>query len=463
MTSIQNLSIKIFNIRRKVQQLLTMERILVLSFAVFILSGTFMLMLPQATNGSPLKFIDVLFTATSATCVTGLVVVDTGIKFTLLGQLIILTMIQLGALGIMTFSTAFLYVLEGRLSLGSRDLLYETLSQGPMPNIKRLLKTVFFATMAIEGIGSIILTLRFLSEMPPTKAIYYGVFHAISAFCNAGFSLYSDSLMLYKNDLIVNFTITSLIILGGLGFIVIYELPRLRKFHLHDLSFHSRLVLVMTIILIFTGALLFFALESKNSIENMPWQTKILTSLFQSVTTRTAGFNTIDISLLSNPSLFIIIIFMFIGASPASCGGGIKITTFAILFALIRARFRNQDDVNLFYRRIPSESVSKAISITFFSAVVVLLCTMLLLITELAGLSHYESRGLSIELLFEVTSAFATVGLSAGATPDLSSAGRILITLMMFIGRLGPLTIAMTVGRKQKTHYKYAQEKILVG
>lgn len=462
-TSILKLRFRIFNIQRQVQKLLTAERILVLSFASFILLGTFLLMLPQATIGSPLDLIDALFTATSATCVTGLVVVDTGARFTLLGQLIILMMIQLSGLGIMTFSTAFLYILEGRLSLGSRDLLHETLSQGPMPNLKSLLKTVFFATIVIEGIGSIILSLRFLLEMPPAQAIYHGIFHAISAFCNAGFALYSDSLMAYRGDLIVNFTISILIILGGLGFIVIYELHRVRELRWSSLSFHIRLVLVMTILLIVAGAILFFFLEIKNSIEKLPWDTKILASFFQSVTARTAGFNTINIGSLSNPTLFILIILMFIGASPASCGGGIKTTTFAILISMLKARFSNQENVNLFYRRIPSETVSKAISITFFSFICVTACTVLLLITELAGLSHRESRGLFMELLFEVTSAFGTVGLSTGTTPNLSSAGRILITMMMFIGRLGPLTIAMTVGRKEKAYYKYAQEKVLVG
>ncbi len=456
----------ISNLKRKIIRnplQFTMERLLVMSFGVFIFAGALLLMLPQATKGSPLGFIDALFTATSATCVTGLAVVDTGARFTLFGQLLILTMIQLGGLGIITFSTAFLYVLEGRLSLGSKDLLYETLSQGPIPNIKYLLKAVFFSTLIIEGIGSLILTLRFLTDMPFTQALCYGIFHAVSAFCNAGFALYSDSFSGYQGDLVVNFTICTLIILGGFGFIVIYEFPRLRNFNVGKLTFHSKLVLFVNVFLIGTGMLLIFFLELHNSLKDLSWGTKLLTAFFQSVTARTAGFNTLELGSMTNPSLFVLMLLMFIGASPASCGGGIKVTTAAVLVAFLKTRFRNQQDVNLFYRRIPAETVSKAISLMSFSMVLIILGTMLLLITELSGVSHPESRGMFLELLFESTSAFATVGLSVGLTPALSAAGRLIVIVLMFIGRLGPLTLVMSVGRKQKVYYKFAQEKVLVG
>ena len=451
------------NLKRISQKLFTRERTLALSFALFILTGTFCLMLPQATQYPPLNFIEALFTATSATCVTGLVIVDTGTKFTLMGQIIILIMIQLGGLGIITFSTAFLYIFEGRLSIGSHDILTETLSQGPFPDIRKLLKTVFLSTIAIETIGSILLTLRFIMDMPILKAIYYGIFHAVSAFCNAGFGLFTDSLLRYRDDLIVNFTISSLIILGGLGFIVLYEFLHFKNLAVKKLSLHSRIVLVMTICMIIGGMFMFFMLENKNVLYGLPFKTKLFASFFQSVTARTAGFNTIDLSLLSNPCLFVLIILMFIGAAPASCSGGIKITTLAILLAFIKARFNNQEDVNLHNRRVPPDSVSKAISIAVFSFLSIVICLTLLLITELAGISHNESRGLFLELLFEIISAFATVGLSTGTTPNLSAAGCVIITAMMFIGRLGPLTIAMTVGRKQKIYYKFAQENILVG
>lgn len=450
-------------LRRRVKFFSGPPRLLVGSFAGLILSGTFLLMLPQSTVTSRLGFIDALFTATSATCVTGLVVVDTGTAFTHFGQLVILGMIQLGGLGIMTFSTFFLYLLGGRISLGSRELLQETISQGPFQNLKSLLKTVVLTTIIVEAAGAFILTARFLFDMPLNRAIYHGIFHSISAFCNAGFSLCSDSFILYKSDPVINFTLALLIILGGLGFIVIFELRRFQKNRSYGLSLHSRLVLLTTAFLILSGAFLFLLLESKNAVENLPWDTKILTSFFQSITARTAGFNTLDIGSLTNPTLFILIMFMFIGASPGSCGGGIKTTTFAILVSLFKNRFYNQDDVSLMNRRIPSAVISKVISVTFFSIILIALFTILLLISELAGLSHQDSRGMFLELLFEVTSAFGTVGLSTGLTPDLSAEGRLIITLMMFIGRLSPLTIAMAVGNMKKKRFKYAQENIMIG
>ena len=441
----------------------TPERLVVLSFGLFIFANTFLLMLPQATVGPPLGFVDALFTATSATCVTGLAVVDTGMRFTHFGQGLILLMIQLGGLGIITFSTAFLYVLGGRLSLGSQELLFETLSQGPLHNIKYLLKSVFFSTLIIESIGSIILALRFSAHMPFDKALYHGVFHAVSAFCNAGFALYSDSFVGYQGDLIVNVTLAALLILGGFWFIVIYEFPKLKNFNLHKLSFHSKLVLLTSAFLIGAGTLLIFSLELHNALKTLPWDAKIFTAVFQSITARTAGFNTLDLGSMTNPSLFVIMLLMFIGASPASCGGGIKVTTAAVLIAFLKARFRNQQDVNLFYRRIPTETVSKAISLVSFSMLLIIGGTMLLLITELSGIPHPESRGMFLELLFESTSAFATVGLSVGLTPTLSTAGRIIVIVLMFIGRLGPLTLVMSVGRKHKVYYKFAEEKVLVG
>jgi len=382
-------------------------------------------------------------------------------------------MIQLGGLGIMTFSTFFIYLLGGRISFGSRDLLQETLSQAPGHNLKALLITVFRATAVIEGVGALLLTLRFLIDMPLPRALYYGIFHSISAFCNAGFALFPDSFVSYQGDVTVNLIVTSLIILGGLGFVVVFEISRLRKVRLQrrsywhnlwvSLSLHSRLVLFTTAILIASGFVFFLLFEYNNAIENLPWGAKLLTSYFQSVTARTAGFNTLAIGTLTNPTLLMLIVFMIVGASPGSCGGGIKTTTFAIVSSLISSRIRDREEINLFHRRVPREVVSKAIAITFFSFTLVLVFTMLLLTTEVGGISHETSRGLFLEILFEVSSAFGTVGLSTGTTPTLSPVGRLLITLLMFIGRLGPLTIAMAVGGEKRARFKYAQENILVG
>lgn len=450
-------------LRRRWQRLVQFfipERLLVFSFLALILAGTAVLMLPQASTGAPLGFIDALFTATSATCVTGLIVVDTGSAFTMLGQLAILLMIQLGGLGIMTFSTLLLYFLEGRLSLTNRELLQSLFSQGPRQDLASLIKMVLMVTVAFEMIGAVILSLCFWDDMPLQKAVYYGIFHSISAFCNAGFALMPQSLMPYRDHAIINATVMVLIISGGLGFIVIYELLRRPR---RRLSLHTRTVLLTSAILIAGGGLLFYLLERGNTLQGLSPVATVLAALFQSVTARTAGFNTVDIAVLSNPALFGLIILMFIGASPASCGGGIKTTTFAILLAQTRARFHGHEKTNILDRQVPANSVSRALTVMFFSTLAVIICTLLLLSTELAGLSHQASRGLFLELLFEVTSAFGTVGLSMGITPNLSDLGRILITAMMFFGRLGPLTIAIAVGRQEEPAYSLAREDVLVG
>lgn len=449
---------------KNLQRMLGPARILVASFAGAILIASSLLTLPQASQKAPVRFIDALFTITSATCVTGLTVVDTGTTFTLFGQLVILTMIQLGGLGVMTFSTFFVYLLGGKLSLGNRDLLQETLSQAPMKNLKALLKMVFLATFVIEALGALVLAMRWARDMPLADALYYGAFHAVSAFCNAGFALFPNNLESYRGDFAVNFTITTLIILGGLGFVVIFELLHKRKQQPHRrLSLHAQLVVFVSAVLIAAGMILLLVFEYGNTMQNLPWSAKLWSAYFQSVTARTAGFNTLNIGALSDASLFLLIMLMFIGASPGSCGGGIKTTTFAILLAIIKARFHNLADANLFARRIPEETTSKAIAISFFSLSLILLFTLLVVLAETRLVSHQESRGLFLELLFEVTSAFGTVGLSANLTPKLSDASRLLISLVMFIGRLGPLTVAIAVGGEKKALFKYAKENVLVG
>lgn len=448
---------------RATQRFLGPARVLVGSFAGLITIGTILLMLPAATVNASLSFVDALFTATSATCVTGLIVTDTGTTFTTFGQLVILTLIQFGGLGLMTFSTFFVYLLGRKLSIGGRDLLEHTFSQLPILTVKKLLRAIFLTTFVVESVGAAILTFRFLAHMPAGKAVYFGIFHAISAFCNAGFSLFSDSMIGFQGDVILNITLISLIVIGGLGFIVISEIAFQHRRQFAKLSLHSRLVLYTSGALILGGFVFFLLMEFNNAVAPLNWKSKILTALFQSVTTRTAGFNSVDISLLSNSTLFVIIILMFIGASPGSCGGGIKTTTFAILIAQIKARFQAREEVNLMYRRIPGEVLSRAISIGFFSSMLIVIFTIVLLTTELPGLSHQASRGLFLEILFEVTSAFGTVGLSTGLTPSLSQAGRVLIVMLMFIGRLGPVTIATAVGTHEKQTFKYASENIMVG
>ncbi|MFZ5518270.1 MAG: TrkH family potassium uptake protein [Candidatus Zhuqueibacterota bacterium] len=443
---------------------LASSRILIISFLLIILIGTGLLMLPQATVGETLSFIDALFTATSATCVTGLVIADTGTKFTVFGQLVILALIQVGGLGIMTFSTFFVFLLMGKFSLSDRDIIQETFTQSPFKNVSGLLKYVFVLTIIIESIGALLLTACFAEQYSPGKSLYLGVFHSVAAFCNAGFSLFNDNLMGYVGDWRINVIIMLLIISGGIGFVILHEAKNILFSKRRTVfSFHSRVVFIVTAALIAGGALLIFLFERQNTHFNLPLHTQVMASFFQSVTCRTAGFNTMDISLMANASLVLMIFLMFIGASPGSCGGGIKTSTFGVLVALMAAQFKNSQDVNLLERRIPVDVISKVLSVSFFSVVILFLATTLLMISETSGAYSVQSRGLFLDALFEVVSAFGTVGLSAGLTFKLSTLGKLIIIITMFIGRLGPLTIVMAIGKKGSPGFRYAQEKVLIG
>jgi trk system potassium uptake protein TrkH len=444
------------------------EEVLPLSFLTLIAIGTLLLSLPAASVGRPLGFVDALFTATSATTVTGLVVVDTGADLTLFGQLVVLALIQLGGLGIMTFSTFFTLLVAGRLSILGRELLEETLSQSPIHNLGSLVKWVVLLTLAFEAVGSLFLTVGLAPDVGWGQAWYYGIFHAISAFCNAGFSLFSTSFEAYQDNALINGILALLIIAGGLGFIVLFDLReawrRRRSRHQLRLSLHSKLVLTATGILIVVGAAAFAWLEWDNSLRGQPLGTKVLASVFQSITTRTAGFNTVAVAPLTNPTLLILIFLMFIGASPASCGGGVKTSTFSVLIGLVRSRFLGRQDVVLYGRRLPTNTVAKAISVAAFSILLVSIFVLALSISEMAGLSHEATRGKFLEIVFETVSAFGTVGLSMGTTSDLTTAGRVLVALLMFLGRLGPLTIAVAVGgRRRQPTYRYATETVLIG
>ncbi|MDZ7264671.1 MAG: TrkH family potassium uptake protein [candidate division KSB1 bacterium] len=432
-----------------------------------ILIGTMLLMLPQSARHAPVSFVDALFTATSATCVTGLTVLDTGKTYSILGQLVILTLIQLGGLGIMTFTTFFIFLVMGKFSLSDRDVIQETITQAPFRNLAGLLKIVFLATMLIELVGAGLLTICFSHRFAQVEAIYYGVFHAVSAFCNAGFSLFPNNLMDYRGDWAVNIIVMALIIAGGIGFMVLFELKQyltsrqssLRK----TLSFHSKFALLLTAILIAGGAIMLFGLEFKNVLLGQSISVQILVPIFQSVTSRTAGFNTVDIGQLTDSSLSIIILLMFIGASPGSCGGGIKTTTAGVVFGMLLSRLENRPWVNVSHHRIPYETVSRAISIAFFSLVVIAIATILLMTIEKGWTPHSLTRGMFLESLFEVVSAFGTVGLSTGITSGLSNMGKVVLIFVMFIGRVGPLTVVLAIAKKEQQRIKYAQVNVLVG
>jgi trk system potassium uptake protein TrkH len=448
------------------RSLLTPERLISFGFLLLILLGTGLLLLPASTVEG-ISLLDALFTSTSASCVTGLAVLDTGTRFTRFGQGVILLLIQLGGLGIMTLSIAFLYLVAGRVSLFNREVLEDSLSLGPVRGLLPLLVQVLRITLVIEGLGALLLTARFLQQMPPGEALFSGIFHAVSAFCNAGFALSPDSLFPWRNDLLVNTVVMALITAGGLGFLVLSEVHGWwRGGRRTALSLGSRVVLYTSGLLVVLGALAFLALEWGHSLRVEHWThvpQVMLHSLFQSVSCRTAGFNTVPLDALSAPTYLVLILLMAIGASPASSGGGIKTTTFVVLLAHLRSRFLDRRDTELGGRRIPEATVSRAVTIVIFSVLVIAAGTLLLLVSESRGMSSAEESRLFLQVIFEAVSAFATVGLSTGLTPDLTPVGKLLVIVLMFIGRIGPLALALALGKRRQPGYRLATGNVTVG
>ncbi|MEK5030264.1 TrkH family potassium uptake protein [Paenibacillus sp. FSL R7-0302] len=434
-------------------------QILVLSFAAVIFIGTLLLMLPvSSVPGQPLRFMDALFTATSAACVTGLAVVDTGTHLTGFGQAVILVLIQIGGLGFMTMATLFALVFRRRISLRDRLILQEAMNQSSMEGIVRLIRKVLLYSLVIEAAGALLLSIRWAVDMPLGRAVYYGVFHAVSMFNNAGFDLFGGhdhSLISYVGDPVINLVVMFLIISGGIGFIVISDLAEYRR--TRRLSLHSKVVLSMTAGLIVTGMVVIFIFEFTNSRTLGPLNlgSKLWASLFQSVSPRTAGANTLDITGLRQATQFFIVILMFIGASPGSTGGGIKTTTFTLMIGAVISMLRGREDIVLFRYRLAQERVFKALTITLLALLLIVTVSMMLSTTE--GLPY-------LMILFETISAFANVGLSLGLTPELTQVGKILICLTMFAGRLGLLTLAYALGPRQgKPLYKYPEGKMIIG
>ncbi|GAB6099170.1 TrkH family potassium uptake protein [Halanaerocella petrolearia] len=435
---------------------LSSAQILSLGYSTVILLGALLLTLPIATtNGQGMNLLDAIFTATSATAVTGLIVENTASFFTVFGQVVIMCLIQIGGLGIMSMSTLFAFLVGKKVTLKHRLMIQQDLDQFELSGILQLVKYVVAVTFTIEGTGAVLLFTRFVQDMPLGKAIYYAIFHSVSAFNNAGFDIFGNSLANFTGDITVNFTITSLIILGGIGFAVIAEVYDGKRFK--NFSLQTKLVLSVTLVLIIVGFIGSFILEYSNpaTMGNLSLKDKVISSYFLSITPRTAGFNTLPTGSLRNSTIFFVIILMFIGASPGSTGGGIKTTTFGALLAVLYSRATGRDDVEVYKRRLGREVIFDALSITFIASVLVALVTIILTITEQAQF---------IDLFFEAVSAFGTVGLSTGVTGDLSTIGRIVIILTMFAGRVGPLTIAVAVAEKRhKANIRYPKEKILVG
>ncbi|SFS30408.1 TrkH family potassium uptake protein [Marininema halotolerans] len=438
-------------------------KILVLGFAVVILAGAVLLSLPIATeSGESISFLDALFTATSAVCVTGLVVVDTATTFSTFGEGVILLLIQLGGLGFMTFGVLFAIFLGKRIGVKSRRVLQESFQQRHLQGIVRLTQLVLTITLVVEAVGVFLLSIRWVPEWGWSKGLYYALFHSVSAFNNAGFDLFGDekpfsSLSKYVGDPLITLTIAGLFIIGGLGFVVMTDLIQCYKTRNRRLSLHTKLVLTGTGILIMMGTLSILLVEWANprTLAHLSWSDKLLASFFQGVTPRTAGFNTLDIAHMYPASQFIIMMLMFVGAAPSSTGGGIKVTTFVIVLLAAWSMIRGQSDVVTYRRRIPYQLVYRALTVFVVSLTLIVTVTILLTITEHTGLTR---------ALFEVVSASGTVGMSLNLTPELTPLGKVLITFTMFAGRLGPLTLAYALAKRDKqVLIRYPEESPLTG
>lgn len=434
-------------------------RVLAVSFIAAILLGSFLLWLPFSTVSGGLSPVDALFTATSAVCVTGLTVLDTGTVFSSAGQAIILALIQLGGLGIMTFSTMILIVAGRKISITDRIAVQGDFAPAAMKDFRSLIRDVFFYTMVIELAGSLLLYFSFIKRAPSSRAIVLSVFHSISAFCNAGFCFFPDSLAAYRQDALLNTTVILLIISGGLGFFVLREIVGIAvglvKHRKRPLSLHSRIVIMTSLFLTVFPFVLFLLMEGSRTLRGFPLKEKILASLFQVVTPRTAGFNTVDISALGPAAVFLLMFLMFIGASPGSTGGGVKTSTIGVVFAFLRARFRARNTAGLFHRTISTDTVVKSFAAVFLALAVVFLSSFLLVLVQPA-LSMKDAG-------FEALSAFGTVGLSMGVTSGLSPAGRIILIFTMYIGRIGPLVLLAAFGRSRpKGNYEYVEESVMI-
>ncbi|HON72796.1 MAG TPA: TrkH family potassium uptake protein [bacterium] len=435
-------------------------RFIVLSFLLIILVGTIFLMLPVSSqSGKFTNPITALFTATSATCVTGLVVVDTGTYWSLFGQIVILLLIQLGGISYMTLLSFLALLLRRQVVLHERIILQETLNSWSIRGVMKLARVVLYTVVFFEGLGALLLFFVFIRDYPFITALKFSIFHSISAFCNAGFDLLGGfrSLTGYVDNLLLVFTITSLIIFGGIGFVVIYDL-RSNLFNWKKITIHSKIAILTTIILIILGTLIIGLLEWRNpgTMGPLSIRGKILSSYFQSVTPRTAGFSTLNIGNMRNATLLFIILLMFIGASPGGTGGGIMTVTFTVLISAVRATLMGYENVEIMERKLYWDSVRKAWALFFLSIGLIFIGWFTLLISE---------NFLPINLLFEVVSAFGTVGLSTGITPSLSTVGRIVIILVMYLGRVGLVVFGLSFlyPLRRKSHIELPYGEVSIG
>ncbi len=432
-------------------------QLITLTFAAACVLGGILLKLPFSTHDG-ISFVDALFTATSAVCVTGLVVVDTGTAFTDFGKVVILFLIQIGGLGITTYGAVFTSVLTGRLSLKNRAMIRDSFAHFGITNFGRLLFEILIFTFMVELLGALLLFVFI-----PKDGFLTALFHSVAAFCNAGFAFYPDSFIGYKGSIGVNLVLIWLIVIGGIGFLVVRDIRLYFVRKIPHISLHSKLVLFITGLLLIGGSVAILGLEWTGALSEMTTKEKLLVSIFQSATARTTGFNTVDLTLFSSSTLFIIIILMFIGASPGSCGGGIKTSTLGVLLSFAKNRSLGRDEVFLFKRTVPKEVVSKSISVVTLSLLLVIFMSLLLTASMSWGTSYTKMPGIFMDALFETVSAFGTVGLSLGLTAKLSTFGKIVVIFTMLIGRVGPLAIALAVGGEKQIRFKYAEERVMVG
>ncbi len=435
---------------------------LVIGFAVVILVGSILLSLPVATvSGEPTPYVDSLFTATSAVCVTGLVVVDTGTYWSLFGEVVIAILIQIGGLGFMTFGVLFALLLGRKIGLKSRLLLQTQFNEFTLQGVVRLATRILMITIGIELLATAILAIRLVPRYGWGTGVWVSFFHALSAFNNAGFDLFGrletpfSSLTTFYGDPLVMGVIALLFIVGGIGFTVLIDLVRKHSFR--KFTLHTKLVLVTTGLLIFTGTVGIALMEWSNpaTLGAMNVGQALGNAFFQAVTPRTAGFNSLNIGMMTMGSQFLIIMLMFVGASPGSTGGGIKTTNLAALFAGAKAIVKGSKGAVLFNRKLPEDQINRATLVLMIAVTLVVTSTFVLTLTETADF---------LVIFFEVVSAFGTVGLSMGLTTELSTAGRLIISLTMFVGRLGPATVAFALARRKHCNIiGFPEEKIILG
>lgn len=439
---------------------LSYPKIVAIGFALLIAVGTALLMLPISSRSGSVSFLDALFTATSATCITGLVPFDTYTSWTLFGQIVIICLIQVGGLGFITFLALATSIFGRKMSLKKKMLLKESVGSLNLGDVKSLFKAALIFTFACEGVGALLLMTRFIPMTNVKMGIYMSVFTSISAYCNAGFDLMgmfmpSSSLTTVNGDPVIILTISALVVFGGLGFIV-WEDMRKCKFKAKSFSPYSKLVLITTGFLLISGTLLFLLLENGYTLSGMSIGKKVLNAFFSSVTPRTAGFNSVDIASMSSLSKMLTIVLMFIGGSSGSTAGGVKTATIAVLFLCLFVNMRNKDDIEIFDKRVDSKIVNRAVSITLINLVEIFVATIII--------SFTQSEFRLIDVIYECASAIGTVGMTAGITSSLCPLSQIIIIVMMYIGRLTSLIFALSfVSSKPKTTTQKPLCNVMVG